>query len=67
MFLNLDGKLLHVLVVLDIFCNRLLDDLGSLFAVLLGPLSKELLVALLYLLLYLLSEVAHESWCIGLT
>lgn len=67
MFLNLDGKLLHVLVVLDVFCNRLLDDLGSLFAVLLGPLSKELLVALLCLLLYLLSEVAHESWCIGLT
>lgn len=67
MFLNLDGKLLHVLVVLDVFCNRLLDDLGSLFAVLLGPLNKELLVALLCLLLYLLSEVAHESWCIGLT
>lgn len=67
MILNLDGKLLHVLVVLDVFCNRLLDDLGSLFAVLLGPLNKELLVALLCLLLYLLSEVAHESWCIGLT
>jgi hypothetical protein len=41
-----------VLVVLDIVCNGLLNDLGSFLAILLGPLGVELLIALLGLLLY---------------
>lgn len=55
--LYLDGKLLHVLVVLHIVCNGLLNDLGSFLAVLLGPLGVKLLFALLSLLLCRLSAI----------
>lgn len=44
--LDLDRKLLQVLVVLNVGCNSITNDLCALFAVLLCPFSKELLVAL---------------------
>lgn len=60
--LYLDGELLHVLVVLDIVCNGLLDDLGSFLAVFLGPLSIKLLFALVSFLLCRFSAfVLHSS------
>ena len=50
-----------MLVVLDIVCNGLLDDLGSFLAVLLGPLGVKLLVALLGLLLCRLSVFIRHN------
>lgn len=49
--LNLDCELLHVLVVLDIVLDCLLDDLCSVLSVLLGPFSEQLFVSLFCLLL----------------
>jgi hypothetical protein len=57
----LDGELLHVLVVLDIVCNSLLNDLGSFLTILLGPLGEKLLVALLGLLLCRLSVFVRRG------
>lgn len=59
--LYLDGKLLHVLVILDVVCNGLLDNLGSFLAVLFGPLGVKLFVALLGLLLRWLSAFIHHG------
>lgn len=51
-----------MLVVLDIVCNGLLDDLGSFLAILLGPLGVKLLFALLgFLLCGLSAFILHET------
>jgi hypothetical protein len=49
--LDLDGELLQVLVVLNIFVDSFADDLSALLAVLLLPRSIVLLVGRLRLLL----------------
>lgn len=59
--LNLDGELLHVLVILHVGFNGLLNDLGSFFAILLSPFSIELLIALLCLLLWRMLEVVPNA------
>lgn len=58
-FLDLDGELLHVLVVGDIVINRLLDGLRALLAVLFNPVAIELLVALLC---FLLQRHVSQLW-----
>jgi hypothetical protein len=57
---NFYGKLLHVLVVFDVIGDGLLNDLGGLVAVLVGPLCKELLVGLVCLFLLHVSAFVHQ-------
>jgi hypothetical protein len=55
--LQLDGKLLQVLVMLHVGGNSIPNLLGALFAVLLLPLREKLFVALGFLLLPTVSKL----------
>jgi hypothetical protein len=57
MLLQLDGKLLQVLVMLHVGGNSIPNLLGALFAVLLLPLGEKLFVALGFLLLPTVSKL----------
>jgi hypothetical protein len=57
MLLQLDGKLLQVLVMLHVGGNSIPNLLGALFAVLLLPLREKLFVALGFLLLPTVSKL----------
>lgn len=58
--LDLDSELFQILIMLHILRNRVTDNLCTLLAVLLCPLSKELLVAFRCFLLLVSSQPLHS-------